>query len=49
MAFYYKKQEEMKKLEAEPDDNFTNSSWANPNHLKNHLVTGGRDIGFKFK
>lgn len=49
LAFYYKKQEEMKKLESEPDENFTHSTWANPNNLKGHLVTGGKDIGFKFR
>lgn len=49
MAFYYKKQEEAKKMEGEMDDNFSNSAWANPNALKGHLVTGGKDIGFKFR
>ena len=49
MAFYYKKQEESKKLEAETDDTFTNSAWANPNALKGSMATGGKDISFKFK
>ena len=30
MAFYYKKQEEAKKLEAESEDAYLNSTWANP-------------------
>lgn len=30
MAFYYKKQEEAKKLEAESEDAYLNSAWANP-------------------
>ena len=39
MAFYHKRQEEMKKLEAEGDDedHYTNSSWADPNALKRHF------------
>jgi hypothetical protein len=49
MAYYYKKQEEQKKLEADNDDVYLNSPWANPSNLKNHLVTGGKDIGWKFK
>jgi len=34
MAFYHKKQEEMKKLEEDADDSFTHSSWANSGGLK---------------
>ena len=49
LAYYYKKQEEQKKLETETDDNFTNSSWANPDQLKKSMITGGKDISFKFK
>jgi hypothetical protein len=30
MAFYYKKQEEAKKMEAESEDAYLNSAWANP-------------------
>ena len=30
MAFYFKKQEEAKKLEAESEDAYLNSAWANP-------------------
>ncbi len=33
MAFYYKKQEEAKKLEAESEDAYLNSAWANPKVL----------------
>ena len=49
MALYYKKQEEQKKLESEPDENYSQSVWANPGALKGSLVNGGRDIHFKFK
>ena len=34
IAFYHKKQEEMKKLEEDADDAFTHSSWANSGSLK---------------
>ena len=39
MAFYHKRQEEMKKLEAEGDDedHYTHSTWADPNALKRHF------------
>lgn len=49
LAFYYKKQEETKKLENENDDNYLNSKWADPKNLKNSLYTGGNDIKWKFK
>lgn len=47
MAMYHKKQEELKKIETSNEDDFSNSSWANPNNLKNYLVTGGKGVGFK--
>jgi hypothetical protein len=47
MSMYYKKQEELKKLETNNEDDFANSSWANPNNLKSYLVTGGKGVGFK--
>ncbi len=49
LAYYYKKQEEQKKLESEIEENYTNSSWANPDNLKNNLVTGGKGVNFKFR
>jgi len=47
MAFYHKKQEEMKKLEADADDSFLDSSWADPRALKKSLVGGGGQIRFR--
>lgn len=44
MAHYYKKQEETKKLEADEDDSYLDSQWANPKALKQSLVGGGRPI-----
>jgi hypothetical protein len=44
MAHYYKKQEENKKLEADEDDSYLDSQWANPKALKQSLVGGGRPI-----
>lgn len=44
---YYKKQEELKKIESNNEDDFANSTWANPNNLKSHLVNGGGDIKWK--
>lgn len=46
MAYAYKKQEEMKKLEEADDDSFMNSSWADPNALKRKLQGTG-NIGFR--
>eukprot|EP00040_Diaphanoeca_grandis_P027509 m.156728 g.156728 ORF g.156728 m.156728 type:complete len:292 (-) comp31020_c0_seq1:67-942(-) len=46
MAYAYKKQQEMKKLEEAEDDAYMNSSWANPGALKNKLQgTGNISIG----
>ena len=47
MGMYHKKQEELKKIESNNEDDFANSSWANPNNLKNYLVTGGKGVGFR--
>eukprot|EP00758_Cryptobia_borreli_P009615 Tbor_TRINITY_DN5495_c1_g1::TRINITY_DN5495_c1_g1_i1::g.24260::m.24260 len=41
MAYWYKKQEEAKKLVEDDDISFTNSEWANPAGLKQHLHGGG--------
>eukprot|EP00294_Goniomonas_avonlea_P003530 CAMPEP_0114539464 /NCGR_PEP_ID=MMETSP0114-20121206/250_1 /TAXON_ID=31324 /ORGANISM="Goniomonas sp, Strain m" /LENGTH=279 /DNA_ID=CAMNT_0001723565 /DNA_START=73 /DNA_END=912 /DNA_ORIENTATION=- len=46
MAFYFKKQEEMKKLEEEADDAYLDSAWANPKAMKAALQGTG-DIGWK--
>jgi len=48
LAFYYKKQEESKKLEVDKDDNYLNSKWADPKGLKNELHGVG-NIKFKLK
>ncbi|OQR98902.1 hypothetical protein ACHHYP_07617 [Achlya hypogyna] len=37
MAHYFKKQEELKKLADEDEDDYLHSSWANPSALKNQL------------
>ena len=34
MAFYFKKQEEMKSLAESSEDEYLNSVWADPNSLK---------------
>ena len=49
MSHYHKKQEEMKKIESNNEDDFANSSWANPNNLKNHLIGGGKQVSWKPK
>jgi hypothetical protein len=49
MSIYYKKQEEMKKLEQNTEDDYLNSKWADPKGLKNSLYTGGKDVSWKFK
>jgi len=47
LSFYYKKQEESKKLEEDSEDAYMNSAWANPKNLKNQLIGGGKDISWK--
>ena len=47
LAFYHKKQEESKVLDNDDDDAYMNSSWANPNNLKNQLVNGGKGISWR--
>jgi len=47
LAYYYKKQEEQKVLEKDEDDSYMNSSWANPQNLKNTLINGGKGVNFK--
>mmetsp|Transcript_40772 Transcript_40772/g.130108 ORF Transcript_40772/g.130108 Transcript_40772/m.130108 type:complete len:133 (+) Transcript_40772:3-401(+) len=37
MQWYHKKQEEQKKLVENEEDDYTNSSWANSNSLKQHF------------
>lgn len=37
MAFYFKKQEEMKALAEADAEDYLHSSWANPSALKNQL------------
>ena len=52
MAYYHKKQEEMKALATNSEDDYTNSAWANSKALKNHFsgvgnvsVAGARGAG----
>lgn len=47
MAFYHKKQEEMKKLEDDNDDSYLSAPWADPKGLKNQLIGAGRGINWK--
>ena len=49
LGYYYKKQEEQKKLETDYQDEYLNSEWANPKGLKNSLYMGNKGIDFKFK
>jgi len=37
MAFYHKKQEELKKLQEDDEDNYLGSAWADPRNLKSTL------------
>lgn len=46
MAFYYKKQEEFKRLEADKDDSFLAAKWADGSSLKQSL-TGTGNISWK--
>lgn len=34
LSYYHKKQEEMKKLEEDNEDQYLNSAWANSNNMK---------------
>jgi hypothetical protein len=49
LQFYFKKQEEVKKLEAQSDDSYMESRWADPKGLKKSLYHGDNDIKWKFK
>ncbi len=49
LSFYFKKQEEQKKLEVENDDAYLNSQWADPNGMKKGLYWGEKDIKWKYK
>ncbi len=49
LSFYFKKQEEQKKLEVENDDAYLNSQWADPKALKCQLNSGTTDVKWKFK
>lgn len=41
MAFYHKKQEEMKKLEEDMDDSYTGANWSSSGSLKKHFAGVG--------
>ena len=49
LAYYHKRQEEMKHLEQNDEDDYTNSAWANSRALKNHFsgVGGGRGVSYR--
>ena len=47
LSYYYKKQEEQKRLQADEDDSYLDASWADSKALKRNLINGGRSIGFK--
>ena len=49
LSFYFKKQEEQKKLEVENDDSYLNSQWADGNGLKKSMYHGDKDIKWKYK
>ena len=48
LSYYYKKQEEQKKLENESEDSYLDSEWADPKGMQKQLYTGG-DISWKYK
>ena len=49
LSYYFKKQEEQKKLEYENDDSYLNSQWADSQKLKKSLYYGDSDIKWKYK
>ena len=46
LAYYHKRQEEIKHLAQNDEDDYTNSAWANSRALKNHFsgVGGGGGV-----
>jgi hypothetical protein len=46
IAFYHKKQQEAEKMDAEDEDAYLHSTWANPKALKN-AFTGVGDVAWK--
>lgn len=46
MAYAYKKQEELKKLETDDDVSYMNSNWADPQSLKRQFQ-GVRDVKWR--
>lgn len=49
MQIYFKKQQEIKDLENNNEDDYLNSQWADPSNLKKSLYTGNKDINWKIK
>ena len=47
LSYYYKKQEEQKKLEGESEDSYLDSQWADPKGMQKQLYMKG-DISWKF-
>jgi hypothetical protein len=46
MAYYHRKQEEHKKLDEDDEDDYLNSRWADPKHLKK-TFSGMNDVKFR--
>ena len=46
LSYYHKKQEESKQLEADNEDEYMNSAWANPKQLKAQLH-GSREVNWR--
>ena len=48
LSYYYKKQEEQKKLENESEDSYLDSQWADPKGMQKELYMKGNDISWKY-
>lgn len=46
MSYYYKKQEELKKIDADDEDAYLNSAWANPRGMK-QAFSGIGDVSWR--
>ena len=47
MAFAYRRQEELKKLEQDEDDSYLNAAWADGSALKKRLQGMGGGVGWR--
>ncbi|MCQ2819919.1 MAG: CFAP298 family protein [archaeon] len=48
LSYYYKRQEEHKKLEAESEDSYLDSQWADPKAMQKELYMKGSNISWKY-